>query len=143
MPLAQDHVAALNLVEIDFHGSDRVIAKYKELIRHLNSAGGSAAEEMHGFREKSDLLKAQLLGEMGQELGYSFDRIDLYEGGYIPRSWLDQAEWDRRARESGSEALKIFMEILTQFQESQRHEAANKVASPTDAVSRLDPDGKR
>ena len=81
--LLPDHVNALNLVEIEFHGVKPVLDTYRDLMRHINS-GTPATEQWHS-QHKSYLTK--MLSAMATELGYKIEQLDVLEGGYYPSGW--------------------------------------------------------
>jgi len=82
-PLNINFVQALNLIDVEFVGSDEkekaVRDAWKELLDHFNSY-----EAVANPVEKSIELTATLLAAMGKCLGYDFDRVHLKKGGYYP-----------------------------------------------------------
>jgi len=81
--ISQDHVNALNLIEVDYYKKHQVISAWKAYIGYLNSKK-EENEEWHKERNK---LLARLLFEMANVLGFSIQAIDLFEGGYAPMGW--------------------------------------------------------
>jgi len=86
--LAADHVAALNLVELEFYGIKSVIDRYKDYIGHLSSPRPTEDEQERYFSQRNDLF-VTLLFEIGKYLKYSFDKHDLQRQGYVPQGWGD------------------------------------------------------
>lgn len=94
--LAREHVQALNMIDIEFYGTDRrskaVLNAWKAYLDHLNS-GGTATEVWSQKRE--DLL-VDLLYEMATHLGYEFDKTYIRRTSYFPHGYgdleLDQLE---------------------------------------------------
>jgi hypothetical protein len=81
--LLPDHVNALNLVEIEFHRAPDVMTAYRELMRHINS--GTPVDEKWLQRHRSCLTK--VLSAMAKNLGYGFEQLEVFEGGYYPTGW--------------------------------------------------------
>jgi hypothetical protein len=86
--LQPDHVNALNLVEIEFHNAEPVLAAYRNLMRHINSGG--VADEQWVNKHRSFLTK--LLSAMATNLGYKIEQLDVFEGGYYPSGWGAESE---------------------------------------------------
>jgi hypothetical protein len=107
--ISQDHVRALNMIDIDFHGRDRrskaVLKAWKAYLNHLNTQGPPDIWVSKG----SDLF-VELLFEMALCLGYSLDKTDIRSTSYFPTA-LGRIEADQ-AR-SGRIFLKCLM-VLAQ-----------------------------
>ena len=103
--LAPNHVEALNLVDVLFHGPShqekKVVESWRLYLSHLND--GYYPREAWGIR-RSDLL-VELLFEMGTSLGYSFERSHIKSGTYYPGGYSD-AEIDQL------ETRKLWLEVL-------------------------------
>ncbi len=82
------HVAALNLVEVEFYSSSSVRSAYAAYIRHLRSPNPSPEQQGRYFDERDDLF-IDLLKEIAAELGYEFDKRELSRMGYAPQGWGD------------------------------------------------------
>jgi hypothetical protein len=84
-----EHVEALNLVEIEFHGKSKVLKAYKDLFNFFvqDNAKRSDEDDESYLKRKaehhSDLLSALLL-EMSKDLGYRHDQLEILRGGYSP-----------------------------------------------------------
>ena len=103
--LSPDHVSALNLVEIEFHGNSEVVDKWKAYFNDLAEyprlenekvlEGLSDAEiaRRQGnydkrVRESRSRLLTKLLYEMAQVLGYEKIKVlEILEGSYFPQGW--------------------------------------------------------
>jgi hypothetical protein len=85
--LAPDHVKALNMIDVEFYGSDAsskaVLQAWKAYLDHLNMA--STASEAWGPK-REDLL-VDLLQKTATHLGFEFDRTDLKRTSYFPRGY--------------------------------------------------------
>lgn len=84
--LSPDHVAALNLIELEFYGRGKVIDAHREYIKHLSSPMPMPDEQDRYFEVRHDLF-VSLLHEIAKELGYSFDKHDLARFAYAPTGW--------------------------------------------------------
>ena len=86
------HVAALNLVELEFYKKSQVRAAYKEYVRHLSTPAPDGEQAQHAFFEDREALFGELLFEIASDLGYSFDKADLSRLGYQPAAFADHFE---------------------------------------------------
>jgi hypothetical protein len=82
--ISPDHVNALNLVEVDYYGCDKVEAAWSEYKDHLNNSG---KPEDDAWRETKEKLLAKLLFEIAAVLGFNIPAIDIFKGGYAPLGW--------------------------------------------------------
>lgn len=92
-----DHVAALNLIEIEFMDSPEVMKAWKAYLSNL-SEELPPIENRDRFEaaiKKKDSLLTKLLSEIAKTLKMSVEQIDILEGNYIPKGWFDD-EWQQR-----------------------------------------------
>jgi uncharacterized protein DUF6680 len=86
--ISNDHVRALNLIEVEFHGEAPIEAAWRIYIDHLNAPEGDVKNP--GFaawgQKRVDLL-AVLLGKMASGLGIVKGEIEIRRGGYAPDGW--------------------------------------------------------
>lgn len=82
--ISLEHVNALNLIEIEFQGSEPVVGAWQNYISHLNIDQPTSIDAW--WRNKDKLL-ATLLHKMSIELGYDFDSMEIFQGGYAPTAW--------------------------------------------------------
>jgi hypothetical protein len=92
--LSQDHVAALNMIDIEFYGQTqfgkriqssgekKITNAWKVYNDHLNNK--ASAERIEAWIDKSDELFTSLLYSMAQYLGYEFDEVQLKRDCYRP-----------------------------------------------------------
>jgi hypothetical protein len=82
-----EHVAAINLIEVEFHGVKPVIEAWSTYLTHLNSPvpPDDAAKVWHDRR--SELL-AVLLVKIAAHLGITKGEIEILHGGYAPQAWV-------------------------------------------------------
>lgn len=82
--ISNDHVNALNLVEVDFYKCEDVTKAWGEYKEHLNDR---SRPEDDIWREKREKLLAKLLFEMGAVLKFDIPALDIFKGGYAPEGW--------------------------------------------------------
>lgn len=117
--LAQEHVRALNMIEVTFYGKSEaertsrerdVLAAWREYLDFL-SDGAEMAPEVAGARR--DELFVNLLEKMATDLGYQFDRVQLRKGAYFPVAHGRQETRNEELRDaaiavfSGDRTLKV------------------------------------
>lgn len=84
-----EHVEALNLIEVDFHGKTHVQSAYKALFEYfVNDISRRADEndEAYALRKTSHhtSLLTKLLKAIADDLGYRKDALEILQGGYSP-----------------------------------------------------------
>lgn len=106
------HVAALNVVEIEFYKDKGVRRAFQTYIQHLSAPMPAVAEQNRFFEQRSDLFM-DLLSEMGSSVGFTFDKRDLDRLSYVPIGWDNDQSMQRRNAEmlgqllSGQRAMPI------------------------------------
>ena len=85
--LSQDHVNALNLIELEFHGETKVIDAWNAYLKHL-SAPFDPKDGERVARERQGLL-TKILSAMSTVIGINIEQLDIFEGGYIPQRAVD------------------------------------------------------
>jgi hypothetical protein len=102
--LAAEHVQALNLIDIEFHGSDAkskaVLNAWKAYLDHLGISQTDGAV----WGAKREDLFVDLLYEISRYLGYGFDRTHIRRTSYFPRGYGD-LESDQLAIRKGLAAI--------------------------------------
>lgn len=103
-PLSVDHVAALNSVEVEFHGQDKdskaVVGAWRKYLDHLNTPpptnndGQVEQSEQNRWNDDGARLFTDLLQALAVALGYEFDELLLKKGGYSPKRHGD-VEFDQ------------------------------------------------
>lgn len=81
--LNAETIQALNLIEIDFAKSSKVILAWKEYFQNLCSEVPTE-DRAQGFFIKRQHLFAALLDQIAKVLGYKFEQLHILEGGYYP-----------------------------------------------------------
>jgi hypothetical protein len=105
--LAYQHVAALNLVGLEFHGKEfsKVISAWNMYLDHLNSFPKDDEALGKMWIEKCNDLLSDLLYEMGLSLGFEFDKVHIKKAGYIPKGYADNENEQNYIRRSLIEVL--------------------------------------
>ena len=103
--LAAEHVTALNLIELEFHGRNDVIEPFRAYLQHLDSPPPAPEEQKRYFEIRNDLF-FEFLRALGRELGYKFDKRDLDRLGYLPAGWVD----DENVQRNNTRLLKELLE---------------------------------
>ncbi|MGO4917200.1 DUF6680 family protein [Pseudogemmobacter sp. W21_MBD1_M6] len=113
------HVAALNVVEIEFYKDGKVRQAFQSYIQHLSSPMPEVKEQDRFFEQRSDLFM-NLLFEVGSSVGLAFDKRDLERLSYVPQGWDSDQTTQRKNAEmlgqllSGKIAIPITHSIGTQ-----------------------------
>lgn len=92
------HVAALNVVEIEFFNDQKVRQAFQLYIKHLSSPQPAVGEHDRYFAQRSDLFM-DLLSEIGSSVGLTFDKRDLERLSYVPQGWDSDQTMQRRNAE--------------------------------------------
>ena len=106
-PISDDHVGALNLVEIEFANDRDVIKALKELFTHLGSSTARRPAELvedsmdaeaaysrnimyeNRIHSERQSLLAKLLHSIAKNLGFKIEQLEIFEGGYSPQARHD------------------------------------------------------
>jgi hypothetical protein len=98
--LAQEHVQALNAIEMEFRGrsaSDRaVVNAWRLYADKLNERFPETEAGVTAWGQQREALFIDLLEALSQALGYRFDRVQLMRGVYYPRGHGEKEEIERR-----------------------------------------------
>lgn len=105
--LAYQHVSALNLVGLEFHGKEysKVISAWNMYLDHLSSFPKDDESLGKMWVEKCNDLLSDLLYEMGISLGFEFDKVHIKKAGYIPKGYADQESEQNYIRRATIEVL--------------------------------------
>lgn len=88
--LSSEHVAALNLIEIEFYGHPDVTNARKVYFENLARKLPEDQKEREKHFEQQEQLLAKLLHAMGKSLKFdNIEQIDIMTGGYSPQGWAD------------------------------------------------------
>ena len=90
--LAFQHVSALNMVGLEFNGKQysKVVNAWKIYLDHLNSFPEDDENMQKVWSQKKNDQLSDLLYEMGESLGFDFDKVHIKKAGYVPQAYADQ-----------------------------------------------------
>jgi len=95
--LSASHVEALNRIDLEFSDKrkyKKVIDAWKEYFDNL-SYGQKSEEDLKIWGARNEELLANLLHEMGNSLGYTFDKVLIKRNMYSPQGHVNvQKEYD-------------------------------------------------
>jgi hypothetical protein len=92
-----DHVQALNSIDLIFNDPNKdkqIIQKWDEYLDHLAiqipTDDPDHSAKLIAWTNKADDLLVDLLGVMGDALGYKFDKVKIRRGVYFPKAHGDE-----------------------------------------------------
>lgn len=93
-PLYPLHIEALNMIDIGFYKDSKVVDAWKLLLDNFSNYPQDPNASDYGTKlsacaEKSNDLLTDLLYEISRVLGYSFDKVLIKRGCYIPKGHGD------------------------------------------------------
>ena len=98
--LANEHVQALNRIELEFRGRSAKEKTVRDAWRlyadNLNQGGGNTDASITAWLSRGDTLFNDLMFAMSTALGFKFDRVQLSRGVYYPRGHGEIEERHRR-----------------------------------------------
>lgn len=90
MRLSEDHVSALNLVEIEFYGNAEVISAWKNYWALLKKPPKVESAEFQAHWDETDRLRTKLIHAMAKSLKFNnIEQLEIFDGGYTPQGWAD------------------------------------------------------
>ena len=82
----QDHIEALNLIDVEFNKEKEVLAAWRTYHKDLYSSPGSDNQAEYEIWEKeNDKLLVKLLYSMAVMLGYDLNETEIGDSSYSPR----------------------------------------------------------
>ena len=105
--LTPDHVQALNMIDLVFYGGfffgihhrnrkeQAILDAWKEYHDNLGEGGDLTEAQQQAHYAKREELFLNLLYAMAQDVGYTFDRVQLKRGAYTPVAH-EEIEADQR-----------------------------------------------
>lgn len=106
LALDPGRVASLNLIQVVFGDSDRVILKYKEYIKTLVKKVDGEAANGALQRERGDAF-VELTHEIASELGYKYDKKEIQDLAYAPAGWATDQETARKVMALLADVLEM------------------------------------
>ncbi len=103
--MAREHVQALNVVDVDFYGSDKKsragVDALKVYLDHLNTGPADQASAT-----KQQELVVDLHKTMASQLGHQFDKTEIKRTSYTPSGYGDVELEQQEARKLSLELLR-------------------------------------
>ena len=91
--ISNEHVNALNLIEVDFYKCKEVEAAWKSYLDHLNTHVPLDNEaQAAAWGETKERRLAELLFQMGKVLKFDISALDMFKGGYAPQGWAHKEQ---------------------------------------------------
>ncbi len=90
--LSPKHVEALNRIDIEYYGVNKVTTSWKIYMDHLDHVQNILSEDEADWKSwgaKREELLTSLLGEMANHLKYKFDPVQLKRGHYNPTGYVN------------------------------------------------------
>jgi len=87
--LHNDHVTALNLVQLEFYGHEKIERAFRYYMEHLNLTVPSDPAALKIFIEDREDRFYSLVQEIAAQLEFRFDKSDLKRLSYSPRGWAN------------------------------------------------------
>jgi hypothetical protein len=131
--ISNDHVNALNLIEVDFYKCKKVEAAWKSYLEHLNSIvqlDNEAAATAWG--ETKERRLAELLFQIAQVLKFDISALDMFKGGYAPQGWAHKESRQNEMLDfvhglaEGTVQFPIWLNGVTQQPQNQPATAAQR-----------------
>lgn len=105
--LHQDHVTALNLIQLEFYEEQAVLAAFRNYVDHLSTPFPTATPEVQPrFNEERKERFYSLLKAIADVLGFRFDKADLERLSYVPQGWHDDLTKQNQLRSLLIEAFE-------------------------------------
>lgn len=92
--LNPERVAALNMIQIDFVGHEKVLSAWHELLRHYGTPVPTGDIEGQNYDRERQRFSTVLLSEMAKVLKLKIEQMDILDRVYYP-SGLVQIEKDQ------------------------------------------------
>lgn len=98
--LHQDHVEALNLVEVEFIKRKKVVEAWKEYFSHLCADPSPVDDNVLLLSKERDELLTRLISEIAAVLDIKIEQLDILRKNYVPQGWADD-DWQQRVARMG------------------------------------------
>ena len=84
-----DHVAALNLVQLEFLNFENVLQAYKDYIKNLSEPVPAPGPALDALVLRRQDLFFDLLHEIAKTVDCNIDKRDLERLAYVPQGWVN------------------------------------------------------
>lgn len=135
--ISNDHVNALNLVEVDYYRCRKVEAAWNDYKAFLNDRSKLPVNDQ--WVDEKEKLLAKLLFEIAAVLGFNIPAIDIFKGGYAPEGWayrdarsIGALEYIHQLSE-GTKVLPLWLCGVTQPQQQQEQQQPPLATAPGQA----------
>lgn len=105
--LSNEHVRALNTVQVEFHESRKVIAAWKRFLEHLEAKSTPDTPDIWWLKHR-DLLN-ELLIQMARALDINAEGVDISRGGYCPQGWVDREREEQNVLHAKAKAAELIL----------------------------------
>jgi hypothetical protein len=132
--LSPQHVEALNRIDLEFYGDKKykkVIDAWKAYHDHLNQNTTGEANNAIWENTRNELL-VDLLYEMGESLGYEFNKVHIKRAAYFPKGHGDIEQDQTLIRKymvallKGDQALKMNVVGFPEMEETDGQKAVQR-----------------
>jgi hypothetical protein len=135
-PLSQEHVKALNMIDLEFYGKSKKYQAVKSAWRaylHVRIRHSVTTEaEMLQFNKDCDETLTTLLVVMGNALGYDFDETHIKESLYKPGGHVTEENYQSFMRaklvDLFSEKFSLPMAVKIPLEEAQEQKKLRDLA---------------
>jgi len=103
--LSATWVQALNGIETEFYGQTNVIEAWRVVMDHLYSDDANDEKKVDQWMTTLTNSTNEMLYQMGESLGYHFDKVTIKRNAYNPKAW-GEIELENHA------VRKKFLELL-------------------------------
>ncbi|MCF8533072.1 MAG: hypothetical protein K9G48_08720 [Reyranella sp.] len=103
--LHADHVMALNLVQLEFYGQQKIDDAFRRYMEHLGQRAPTDGTAFHNWSEDRTDRFYSMVQAIAEVLGFKYDKADLQRLSYSPQRWADDEGQERAFR-------ALFIDVL-------------------------------
>ena len=136
LALSPDHVQSLNMIDVEFYGRrkfKKVIAAWRIYLDHLALVEPDNDSGWERWHERRNDLLTDLIFEMGNSLGFDFDKVQIKRTFYIPKGH-SQIEQEQNALRrglvellNGTRVLPMEVRSFPELEPTPEQQAANNL----------------
>ncbi len=142
-----DHVAALNLVQVEFTRDTEVLLAWMKYLANLKEPWPSQPDLQIEAGKRRETLLTKLIAKIAKSLHIETGKLDIPEGGYVPTGWIDDENQQRHVR-SGVLDLLYKLDVLYKKRaegvpirlSDDDRELLQKLLESRDSDDQIDPD---